>query len=197
MKIFPSALSYFFYLFSERHFRILPTAVILLITMITTGCAELYKINTAKGVNTIDTIEALKNNNKQFIIHLKDTSFMLANYSIRENKLEGDLFPLNEIQLKYLHPKSKEKNIYSKEHGYEVLNEVHLYATGNIVPDTANFSIPASAISRIDINQKNAEATKRSHVVGGIIMAGTIIGVVILLGALAASSITFGNLWGG
>ncbi len=197
MKMFPPALRYFIYLLSTTPCRILPAAGILVITMIMTGCAELYKINTATGVNTNDTIEALKNSNKQFIIHLKDTSFMLANASIRENKLEGDLFPLNDIQLKYLHPKSKEKNIYTKEHGYEVLNEVHLYLNANSVSDTANFSIPVSAISRIDINQKNAEATKRSHVVGGIILAGTPIGVVILLAGLAASSLTFGNVGGG
>jgi hypothetical protein len=158
---------------------------------------ELYKINTAKGVNAIDTIESLKTRNKQFIIHLRDTSFMLGNYYIREDRLEGDLFPLNEVQLKYLRPKSRNKNSYIKDHGNEVLNQVHLYATNNSVPDSAHFSIPVSALTKIDINEKNVEATKRSHIVGGIIVAGTIIGAVILLAGLAASSLDFGNFLGG
>jgi hypothetical protein len=187
---------YFNSLFSANASKLLPFAVVLLIVILP-GCAQLYKINTVKGVNTIDTIEALKTGNKQFIIHLKDTSFMLANYYVTGNRLEGDLLPLHEIQRKYLHPKSRNKNSFSKEHAYEVLNEVHLYATNNSVPDSAHFSIPVSALTQIDINQKNVEATKRSHVVGSIIAAGTIIGAVILLGAIAASSFTIGNFWGG
>ncbi|MCW3111869.1 MAG: hypothetical protein JWR18_265 [Segetibacter sp.] len=196
METCPSPSSYFFWLSLKRPDPILPTSLLLAITMMMTGCSELYKINTVTRVNPIDTLEVLKNNKKQFIIHLKDTSFMLANTSIDQNKVGGNLFPLNEIQLKYLYPKSKEKNIYLKEDGYEVLNEVHLYATANSVSDTANFSIPASAIVKIDINEKNVKATKRSYRVGNIILAGTLIGFIIV--AITTFDLTFsGNVLGG
>jgi hypothetical protein len=176
MKSPRSPLSYFFCILSKGRCGKLIASVLLAITV--TSCSQLYKISTLERVNAIDTLEVLKNN-KRFIIHLKDTSFVLANPSIKANKVEGNLFPLSETQLKYIRPKSKDKNPFLKEDGDEVLNQVHLYATANSVSNTANFSIPVSSISKIDINQKNVEATKRSHALGRTIAVVTTIAAVL------------------
>lgn len=168
---------------SKGQNTILLASVLLVITM--TGCAQLYKVNTVERVNAFDTLEVLKKNNKRFIIHLKDTSFVLANPSIKETEVEGILFPLNDMQLKYLHPKSKSKNIFLKADGEEVLNQVHLYATTNSVSNTTNFSILFSTMTKLDIYEKNLKATKRSHIVGNIILVVTIIAATLGAATLA------------
>jgi hypothetical protein len=96
----------------------------------------------------------------------------------------------------YLHPRSRNKNPYTKPHENEVLNEAHIYSEGTSIADTANFSLPASAITRIDINQKNIKATYRSHLVGGLIITSVVIGGVGLMISAMISSMA-GSMFGG
>jgi hypothetical protein len=178
-----------------KYERILPKVGILIIIMIQASCANLYKVTSTKG-NSIDTITTLIQSNKQFIIHMKDTSFMLSKPAIFNNMLIGQLLPLNEIQRSYLHPKSTNKNMYTKSEENEVLNEAHVYTTGIGISDSANFSLPATSIIRIDLNQKNIAATKRSHLVGGLIITSAIIGGLVGLGAYAIAHMFDGvKLW--
>jgi hypothetical protein len=167
--------------------------------MTLSSCVNLYKLETFEKAHDIRIIRSFKNSDKVFIIHSEDTAFQLANYSIKEDTIEGKLLPVSQIQRKYLHLKSRTKNVYDKEDEYEVLNEAHIYVPAKALFDTAAFfSIPVSTISRIDLNEKNVQATKRSHVAGNIVLMGTLIGGVIILIGLATPSITFsGNWWGG
>ena len=171
---------------SRLLFRAIQTAAIFLIIMILPGCINYYQIHATKEASPIDTIPALQKTGKQFIIHLKDTAFSLVNSSISDDTLKGNLLPLNEIQLKYLHPGSRIKNNYSKEHEYEVLNEVHLYTTNAIINlktgsnDSLKFSFPFSSVFRIDINEKNTRATKRSETIGTLIVTAVLVTAIII-----------------
>ncbi|HSU50196.1 MAG TPA: hypothetical protein VLJ41_06390 [Segetibacter sp.] len=174
--------------------------IMLAIALITlSSCVNLYKLETFEKVDDIRIIKSLKNNGKVFIIHAEDTAYQLANYSIKEDTIAGNLLLLSQIQRKYLHPKSKTKNVYDKEDEYEVLNEAHIYVPAKVLFDSATYSsIPISNIRRIDINEKNVQATRRSHVTGKIILVGSLIGGVLLLFGLAVSSMSFsGNILGG
>ena len=168
----------------SKYLDILSKVGFLIIIMMQVSCADLYKITSTKG-NSIDTITTLIQSNKQFIIHMKDTSFMLIKPTISNNMLIGQLLPLNQIQTSYLHPGSRNKNTYTKSDENEVLNEVHVYTRGIGISDTANFSLAATSIVGIDINEKNIVATKRSHLVGGLIVTTTIIGGLVGLGSYA------------
>jgi hypothetical protein len=158
---------------------------ILIVIMIQASCANLYKINTTTELSIIDS-SLLNDVDKQLIIHLKDTAFALMSGVIRGNELEAKLFPLTDIQRKYSYPRSESKNVYEKRDESTVLNEVHLYASNTNFSDTARFSIPISSISKINTYQKNVEATKRSKVVGGIVVSVVAIGAL----ALLASAVT-------
>src|SRR4051794_13533746 len=84
------------------------------------------------------------------------------------------LSKLNVVQVKYLHPRSTQKNRYYKADKYEVLNEVHVYP-----------AISDSAISKLDINQKNVKASRNSYIVGGLILAGAILAIAAVVGGAA------------
>lgn len=200
MKTSNSALSHRATFFDANNFRLVQIAAIVLITMSLTSCANLYKIQAAKE-NTADTITALIKSDKKFIIHFKDTSFIMAGPSISGNELKGRLLPLNEIQERYLHPRSRNKNPYLKVHEYEVLGEVHVYATEKSVADTAQFSLPIAAITKIDINQKNIEATNRSKIIGGLAISSVVAGGIAALAWAAQSALESSlsniNVWGG
>jgi hypothetical protein len=165
----------------------LKKAAILVLIMIQIGCANLYKINTSTDTKILDR-SLINNSRKQLIIHLKDTVFALTNSSITNNNLIASLTPLNDTQIKYSKPKSQSKNIYEKRHEEEVLNEVHLYALNNAISDTANFSIPVTSISKINTNEINQKATKKSKVIGGIVLTTAALGIIAVLISSAMSN---------
>ena len=178
----------------SKYVLIIPKAGMLIIFMIQASCANLYKV-TSTTDNSIDTITTLVQSNKQFIIHMKETSFMLVKPSISNNMLIGQLLPLNQIQRRYVHPESRNKNLYMKSDEKEVLNEAHVYTTGIGISDTPNFTLPAVSILRIDVNQKNIKATKRSYLVGSLILTSTIIGGLVVLGSYATSHMFDGGTY--
>ena len=188
MKPFTTLVNYCFNLISKKNITILGLAGMLVILLTLPSCSNYYQIRSPQLVNTIDTVEVLQKRNKLFIIHVNDTACMLANAYISDNMLKGDLFPLNEIQQKYQRPKKRDKNPYLNEHEYEALNEVHLYTTGISIKDTGKIALDVSAISRIDVNEKNIKATKRSHLLGGLIVTVGAIGGIIIIASVTMAS---------
>jgi len=173
---------------------------ILFLIMVLPACTSYYKITTAKNLAHADLI-ASDYTGRTMIIHNKDTSFRLTHVSITETSVSGTLEPVNVIQQKYLRPTSAKKNVYAKKDESEVLNEVHLYTDAKLNDSSARFSVPVSAVSKINFNEKNVQATRRSHVVGTVILAGSIVGLVIIMAAALSSSIqnsfSGGINWGG
>jgi hypothetical protein len=91
-----------------------PRSVVLLTILISlTSCGNFYKIHTTEQANITDTIQKLRVE-KEFVIHLKDTVFILTNPSISGDQLFGKLQAVDPTKGRYLNPKSRDKNFYEK-----------------------------------------------------------------------------------
>lgn len=66
----------------------------------------------------------------------------------------------------YILTYSEKKNPY-KSRNKQVLNEVHIYTTQSIEPNKS-IEIAINSITRIEVYNKNKNATTKSHIVGGL-----------------------------
>jgi hypothetical protein len=172
-----------------------PRSVVLLTILISLrSCANFYKIHTTEQANITDTIQKLRVQ-KEFVIHLKDTVFILNNPSISGDQLFGKLEAVEPTKGRYLNPKSKDKNFYEKADEKSVLNQVHLYISlaYSAFSNEPDFSIPVSAITRADINLKNQAATSRSQIIGATITSVLVAG---LFAAIIVSGVNNLNISG-
>ncbi len=149
------------------------------------GCyLKFYNTN---STNTIDkqTIDELKNENKYFIVHLKDTVNGLKNLSVNNNVIEADVDTLPPEHYNFARKKPSTSYTYSKENA-AVLNEIHIYAQTQSINKNTHLSLPLTAITRVDIYKKDKDRTTLSTVgstIGFAALAALIVALIIFSGS--------------
>src|SRR5450631_567156 len=131
----------------------------------TSGCFQFfYSTNTKTGVND-STFAKLKNSDKYFIVHLKTGDYALKDLRIDSNQLTADVGPILSEHKNYLDPVAGSSPSYKKKEASEVLNEIHIYALTQTLEDSTHLSIPVSAITRVDMYEKNLKKTRTNHAI--------------------------------
>lgn len=169
-----------------------PLAFILMCSfMLTTnGC---YYFRVAKSPdNSPEIIKTLQDKNKFIILHLEDEAWYLNNIVLNETSLEGNISELiGHEKFKTVKPYSS--NRYKKKgsnNESNVTNEVHVFVSG-MVNESGKISIPANAIKKIEIYDKDTGATIASWFFGILGVSIGAFAVLLIIVALTKSSCPF------
>ena len=168
-------------------------AWILLISFLNlaTGCMNYFMVTNPKG--SIDKeIHDFSNQNKTIIIHLDDKAWVLKSPELSDNKLKGTTEEFHSILNYNVRPNksNRYRNIKTNDQS-AVLNEVHIYIKEMDVKQDSYVSIPLSSIEKVDVYEKDKNATIGSWALGCI--GGGILGsgLFLLIWLLTKSSCPF------
>lgn len=140
------------------------------------GCKNFYKVVNEPDVSS-ERISALKNSGKYVIIHGKPNIWHLSGLHLEGSNLSGNLEQLDFDHSKYTTTDPYRKNRYRNK-DKAVTNEMHIYVNHEL-NDIGPFSIPLSAVYKIDLYEKDKKATTTSWVVGGAVAAAVIVAIVV------------------
>ena len=155
--------------------------------LILAGCfRKFYSTGTTTSADST-TIGKLKNANKYFIIHYKDSVLALSNVFINNNAIEGKSGPLLKEHTTQLNPESNEALPLKNKNEASLLSEVHLYVNYKKSASTEYpaIKIPLSDIYRMDVYEFNKKKTNSSTVLS---IVGIAAGVALVVVVLAAGS---------
>lgn len=163
------------------------TAIITLIafSFSTISCKNYYKVNTETTASA-SRLNDLENIGKYLIIHSPKATYKLNNFKIVENNITGTTVELPAEHRNYIITSKNKKNRY-KNTQKAVLDEVHIY-TSKLIDFNENVDIPLNTISKIELYDKDKEATTASWILGGIGYTVATLAVVTILIALLKSS---------
>lgn len=154
-----------------------------------TGCFRHYFKVDSKEVIDAASIEQLKAANKYFILHFEDRVMGTQQLSLVNDRLEAELVALPKEHAHHVRPNLNKKNGMKAKQQANTLMEVHLYANTAIPSTETHIAVPIKSISRIDIYEMDASATRQSHILStvglttsGILIIGTL--VLILTGEM-------------
>ncbi len=164
--------------------------MIITVLNLTQGCKNYFKV-TNDTRHASESLPALQSQNKTFILHLENKSWVFQNPEIKENVLTGIAAkPYQSVihqQVDSVKPNRYKKNSPQTA----VLNEVHIYCTELIRLDSSTVNVPLSAIQKIEIYEKDKNATAGSYFLGALgITAGAAAFITIII-ALTKSSCPF------
>ncbi|MDH3382013.1 MAG: hypothetical protein OEL54_04870 [Flavobacteriaceae bacterium] len=159
------------------------TIIILLISLIfsTYSCKSYYQVDTENKPST-ERLDELENKGKYLIIHDNSSAYKLTNFKIIDNQLTGVADILPKFRHNYMVTYSEKKNPYESKNK-EVLNEVHIYTT-QFIELNKNIEIPINSITRIEIYNKNKNATTKSHILGGLGIFGGVYALALAAGLI-------------
>ncbi|MBK5286015.1 MAG: hypothetical protein JJE25_11495 [Bacteroidia bacterium] len=174
-------------------FRVSALVLLLAFLNLTVGCRNYFRVNKIKDLNaelTKENIYAQQKLEKYIMVHNEGKAYHLYNLRINQDNMtmEGmysDASPVHELYI----PNIKSSKRYETKAGQSVvLNEVHIVTSSITLNPQGNiFTIPLSAVSRIDIIEHDSGKTTASYVFGtvGIIF---LIGIIIIIVILATKS---------
>lgn len=145
-----------------------------LISIVLTGCFNhFFRSGTLKGVDAA-TIRRLQSEDKYFILHAANKTMAMNDVKIKDDKIEANLDTLPDYHAKYLHPKTDKPNVIKSKDKRYTLFEVHMYYPGTVDDTSPHFSVPVSAIERVDVYEFDPATTTTNHVLStvGLALAG-------------------------
>src|SRR6185437_662990 len=151
--------------------------------LILAGCfRKFYSTGTTTSADST-TIGKLKNANKYFIIHYKDSVLALSNVFINNNVIEGKSGPLLKEHTTQLNPESNETLPFKNKNEASLLSEVHLYVNNNksATREYPGVKIPLSDIYRMDVYEFNKKKTNSSTVLSVVGIAAAVALVVVVV----------------
>ena len=167
-----------------------------MIVLALSSCNQYYKATLANiGESSISTIENLKNAGRYFILRNVTQAFAMSNMVVNkgERTVQCTLDSLPPEHQLHLDKGIRGKMIYEKMEGYDtpVLNEVHLYTTGNNTVQSGPYTIPVSQIQKIEVLEKDRQKTTNRHIVGGSVAILATAATVFVIAVAASSSSVF------
>jgi hypothetical protein len=138
-----------------------------------------------------ESFTVLQSQNKTFILHLENKSWVFQNPEIKENTLTGIAVKPYESVL--AHPVDSSKpNRYKKKYPENfILNEVHIYCSEFTRLDSSTVSVPFSGIQKIEIYEKDKTATAGSYFLGALGITAGVAALLTIIVALTKSSCPF------
>jgi hypothetical protein len=164
---------------------------------LTIGCRNYFKITSSP--NSSEKISDLNQSGKSIIVHYNNSKWTLIDVEVKNNEVSGIIKDYNMTPtLKPVRPNRSNRYLTRASHNQRfLLNEVHLYLNELAVNYNTRISIPLTAITRIDIYDKDTGATAGSWFAG--ILGGTVafVGVAVVIIALTKESCPFIYTWDG
>jgi hypothetical protein len=158
------------------------------------GCFY-YRVNSKYKPVEKDIIE-FQNKNKFIIIHSGSQVKNFKINSIENNVLTGTVSSFSGHQ-KYKTTDAATTNRYKIDNEKDVLNEVHIYISGNELKDGGKISIPISSITKIEIYDPDLGTTIASWVFGTLGVAALAAVTLIIIVILTKKSCPFIYVWDG
>jgi hypothetical protein len=188
----------------KTHADIIQTASIaiaLLLLCSLQGCKYYYKVQTVNKV-THQEVKKFDSLDKYIILHQRDKAWHFSKTIISNDTLYGALSVLPENRYKFQTTKPKGGNRYiknKKPNETYVLEEVHVYVSDSVVPekyDSGNIKIVFSKIQNAEVYVEAKGRTTASWlvpVIGGSVLAGGVLGGIILVVSLSQMNINLSH----
>lgn len=142
------------------------------------SCKSYYQVDTE--VNPTDSrLTEFKNQGKYLIIHNESVAYKLTDFNLTGDLLTGKTETLPKEHRMYNLTFSDKKNPY-KAKNKVLLNEVHIYTTQQLTNNEI-LKLPLSSITKVEVYNKNKNATTKSYIFGGIGIAAGIYALLALL----------------
>ncbi len=140
-----------------------------------------------------DVISKMQDQQKFIILHLDDKAWQLKDIIVNEESITGSISVLvGHERYKSVRPDNSNRYLKSKSHDESyVLSEVHIYITEYSEAEKGRISIPAGAIEKIEIYDKDKGATTASWAFSSLGVAAGAFGVLLVIIALTKSSCPF------
>ena len=159
--------------------------------IMTSGCSYFKVVRPSE--QPADVINKMQDQQKFIIIHLDDNAWQLTNIIVNDETVTGSISALVGHE-KYKSVKPDNSNRYHKSKSNNesyILSEVHIYITEYSEAEKGRISIPASAIEKIEIYDKDKGATAASWAFSALGVAAGAFGVLLVIIALTKSSCPF------
>jgi len=143
-----------------------------------------------------ESIIRLQNENNFIILQKPDTAWQFTDIIAEDDTIKGKLSILAGHE-KYKTTNAEKGNRYKKNtviNESDVLNDVLLYITDSIPSryyDTNRIAVPLTALSRIDVYDRDAGRTTASWILGGLGTGGAVFGIVMIIVLLTKESCPF------
>lgn len=169
----------------KRTFRWISVVLVFAILNLTIGCRNYFKVTTSTQPSS-ETIAGMNAAGKSIIVHFNQKKWVLTDIQVKDNMLTA---MMNEYQMpptvKPVRPGKPNRYLTRAVHSQRyLLNEVHLTIDGYTDLGNMKVSIPVSAITKIEIYDKDTATTVGSYFLGALgITAGAflVIGVIVAL----------------
>jgi hypothetical protein len=157
----------------------------------TSGCSYFKVVRPTE--QPADVINKMQDQQKFIILHLDDKAWQLTDLIVNDESVTGSISELvGHERYKSVKPENSNRYHKSKSNNESyVLNEVHIYVTGYSEAEKGRISIPASAIEKIEVYDKDKGATTASWVFSALGVAAGAFGVLLVIIALTKSSCPF------
>ncbi len=171
--------------------------VMLLMTL--SSCNHYYKAITTAAPNTTASFNDFKDTQKYYILRNGKEAYAMKNISISDNR-ENLQCTLEDLPMEHQvyayngdNPKLKYKTSVSKEYDETmVLDEVHIYVMPGTKTEKGAYTLPMANVQKAEIIEPDTLKTKKSQTTGTTIaIIATVVGVGLILGIVAASSLAF------
>ena len=164
--------------------------MIIAVLNLTQGCKNYFKV-TKDTKPVSESLPVLQSQNKTFILHLENKSWVFQNPDILENALTGIAVKPYESVLSYPVDPIK-PNRYKKKYPENfILNEVHIYCSEFTRLNSSTVSVPFSGIQKIEIYEKDKNATGGSYFLGALGITAGVAAILTIIVALTKSSCPF------
>lgn len=170
-----------------------PLAWIMIFSFLTmtSGCSYFKVVRPSE--QPADVINKMQDQQKFIILHLDDNAWQLTNIIVNNETVTGSISALVGHE-KYKSVKPDNSNRYHKSRSNNesyILSEVHIYVTEYSEVEKGRISIPASAIEKIEVYDKDKGATTASWAFSALGVAAGAFGVLVVIIALTKSSCPF------
>ena len=172
--------------------NLISIATLLLISTMVIGCCNYYKVQRSQSI-TSEELKTFQDKKKYIILHIADTAFHLTNIILEDNSFSGTPSPLPQVHLKYKteNGKFRYKGMRtSPDSSYinekVILNEVHLFYTGNDLKKTGNHVTGYfGSIGNVDVYMKNKSKTTWSWLWPPLVSPVAIFSILIIFAAIS------------
>jgi hypothetical protein len=157
----------------------------------TSGCYY-FKVEKSEG-DPQTTLKEMQASQKYIVLHLEDKKWHFTDLVIAEESVTGTISPLS-IPESIKPVKTEGPNRYKKRTTHNetyIINQVHIYVTEFVEADSSKISVPIEAIKKIEIYDKDKEATAASFIFGTVGLAASAFAVLLIIVALTKSSCPF------
>ncbi len=170
-----------------------PLAWIMICSLLsmTGGCSYFKVVRPSEQPR--DVITRIQDQQKFIILHLDDKAWQLSDIIVNDESITGSISVVAGHE-RYKTVKPENSNRYHKNRMNDesyILNEVHIYITEYSDAGKGRISIPASAIKKIEIYDKDKGATAASWAFSAVGVAAGAFAVVIVIILLTKSSCPF------